>query len=184
MQIILIAGMPATGKTTLAKFLAKKLEIPFISKDGIKEILFDTVGIKEDRKPLAIASMDIMIYIADKIMQSKSPLILESNFESSTKNKLINLICKHGYHPITILLKGDMDVIHERFIKRDHTEGRHIGHVHPLSFDDFKRSVIERGILDFSIGDKILMDTTDFESVSYDEIYHQVMDTLDTPTPQ
>jgi dephospho-CoA kinase len=39
--LILIAGMPATGKTRLAGFLSDRLDIPMVSKDAVKELLFD-----------------------------------------------------------------------------------------------------------------------------------------------
>ena len=42
--LIIINGAPCTGKTTLGRKLAKQLCLPFLSKDGIKEVLFDTLG--------------------------------------------------------------------------------------------------------------------------------------------
>lgn len=45
MKLIIINGLPGTGKTTIAKPLASKLGFPLIAKDGIKEFLFDTVGL-------------------------------------------------------------------------------------------------------------------------------------------
>lgn len=38
-QIILIGGAPTTGKTTIAKLLSKKLDIPWISTDQIRQIM-------------------------------------------------------------------------------------------------------------------------------------------------
>lgn len=44
MYCILITGIPAAGKSTMAEFLSHKLAFPVISKDKIKELLFDDVG--------------------------------------------------------------------------------------------------------------------------------------------
>ena len=44
MYCILVTGMPAAGKTTMAGFLSGRLGIPYISKDEVKEILFDELG--------------------------------------------------------------------------------------------------------------------------------------------
>ena len=41
--IILIAGVPASGKTAYARHVAEKLHIPFIGKDNIKEKLYDSL---------------------------------------------------------------------------------------------------------------------------------------------
>ena len=43
-MIILVAGPSGVGKTTLAKKLAERLNLPVIHKDDLKEILFETVG--------------------------------------------------------------------------------------------------------------------------------------------
>ena len=44
MVCILVCGLPATGKSTMAAYLSKQLGIPMFSKDAIKERLFDTLG--------------------------------------------------------------------------------------------------------------------------------------------
>ena len=41
MYCILVTGIPAAGKSTMAQFLSEQLQIPMISKDKIKEQLFD-----------------------------------------------------------------------------------------------------------------------------------------------
>jgi predicted kinase len=42
--LLLISGHPASGKTTLAQQLAPLLHLPLLSKDVIKEALYDTLG--------------------------------------------------------------------------------------------------------------------------------------------
>ena len=46
MFCILVTGIPAAGKSTMAKFLGEQLQLPVLSKDGIKELLYDTVGFR------------------------------------------------------------------------------------------------------------------------------------------
>lgn len=41
---VVVAGLPGSGKTTLARPLARELELPLLSKDTIKEALFDVLG--------------------------------------------------------------------------------------------------------------------------------------------
>ena len=41
MYCILVAGMPASGKSTIAEKISEALEIPMLSKDSIKEVLFE-----------------------------------------------------------------------------------------------------------------------------------------------
>lgn len=44
MYCILVTGIPAAGKSTMAEFLAERLELPVISKDSLKELLYDMIG--------------------------------------------------------------------------------------------------------------------------------------------
>src|SRR5512136_2128322 len=42
--LILVTGLPCTGKTTLARRLADGFSLPLLTKDPLKEILFDGLG--------------------------------------------------------------------------------------------------------------------------------------------
>ncbi|MBE8523062.1 AAA family ATPase [Amycolatopsis sp. H6(2020)] len=42
--VIVVSGPPAVGKSTLARELATRLTLPLLSRDAIKEALFDTLG--------------------------------------------------------------------------------------------------------------------------------------------
>ncbi len=43
--LVLVTGLPGSGKTTLAVALATKLDLPLIGKDRYKEILFELLGV-------------------------------------------------------------------------------------------------------------------------------------------
>jgi predicted kinase len=42
--VLLVTGLPATGKTTVARALAYALAVPMLAKDGIKEPLLELLG--------------------------------------------------------------------------------------------------------------------------------------------
>ncbi len=42
--VLLVTGLPATGKTTLARALAHALVLPVLAKDQIKEPLLELLG--------------------------------------------------------------------------------------------------------------------------------------------
>jgi predicted kinase len=50
MQLIAMAGLPATGKSTLARALAAALDVPVLSKDAIRAVLFDARDIEHSHE--------------------------------------------------------------------------------------------------------------------------------------
>ena len=67
---ICIAGMPASGKTTAALRLSGKLGIAMLSKDEIKEKLFDRIGFqsRQEKVQLGLAAMEILYYAAERCL--------------------------------------------------------------------------------------------------------------------
>ena len=90
MYCILVTGIPAAGKSTMAALLAEHFGLPVISKDKIKELMYDDIGFRsrEEKVRLGIASMNIMYYMAEQLMKSNRPFILENNFEKISKEPL------------------------------------------------------------------------------------------------
>lgn len=81
MYCILVTGIPAAGKSTMAQALAEKMHLPLLSKDVIKERLFDTIGFQSraEKVKLGTASMEILYYAAGQLMRAGQPFILEKN---------------------------------------------------------------------------------------------------------
>jgi predicted kinase len=83
-SILLVSGAPASGKSTLARALAQILRYPLISKDTIKESLFDSLGTRlsadldapELSRLLSRAAMEMLWSLASGCPQ----VILEANF--------------------------------------------------------------------------------------------------------
>lgn len=195
MYCILMAGMPASGKSTMAKAISKKWKLPVISKDSIKEILFDNIGFQSraEKVSLGIASMEIMYYVAEQLMNTGQPFILENNFEYSSEHGIKTLLEKYHYSALTITLTGDYKEIYRRFQERDISPDRHRGHVvndcYPekkerspeeikaatISYDAYVHSVVQRGYDTFFVGNRqIKIDTTDFSKINMEELFSQI----------
>ena len=104
MYCILVTGIPAAGKSTMAEVLSERLKLPVISKDTIKELLFDNVGFQSrtEKVNLGIASAEIMYYIASQLMKTEQAFILENNFEYLSEQGIKNILEKYQYSALTI----------------------------------------------------------------------------------
>ena len=131
MYCILVAGMPASGKSTFAAWLSREKHLPCMSKDQIKELLFDIVGFRSRQEKVALgtAAEKILYAFAQTHLAAGLPFILENNFEDSSREGLVSLLEKYGCFPITVLFDGDIEVLYQRFILRHQSPARHRGHV-------------------------------------------------------
>lgn len=79
-QLVLVSGAPGVGKSTIATPLAKELGFALITKDHIKEILFDALegpaGDLVFSRKLGSAAMNLMWSLAEKSPQA----VLDANF--------------------------------------------------------------------------------------------------------
>ena len=195
MYCILVTGIPAAGKSTMAEAISERLKLPVISKDAVKELLFDNVGFqsREEKVNLGIAGMEIMYYVAGQLMKAGQSFILENNFEYSSQQGIKNLLEKYQYSVLTITLTGDYQVIYQRFLERESSPDRHRGHVvndcYPekkesnpkelkaasISYENFVYGIQHRGFDAFCVdGRQIKVDTTDFSKIDMEELFSQI----------
>lgn len=191
MYCILITGIPAAGKSTMAAFLSEYFGIPAISKDKIKELMYDDIGFhcREEKVKLGIASMNIMYYMAEQLMKNKQPFILENNFEKISKAPLLKILEKYTYTAITVTLTGNYGDIYQRFTERNNSLDRHRGHVvndsYPekfpnrdvkcISYEAFVNGITDRGMDSFvANGPHIVIDTTDFNRMHIEKLIKRI----------
>ncbi|MCL1788187.1 MAG: ATP-binding protein [Defluviitaleaceae bacterium] len=179
--VIMVAGIPASGKTTYGRHIAEKLSVPLISKDAIKETLYDAIHYdtakRENSQIYGGASFAITFHMAGCLMRAGTSFVLEGNFTPASADILRPLVTAYEYLPLTVMFDAEMKTLHRRFCERENADERHPGLImRSGAFEDFDYFCNAVGSArDFSVGEKLLVDTTDFSAVNYDHIDRMVI---------
>ncbi|HZU13248.1 MAG TPA: AAA family ATPase [Chloroflexota bacterium] len=176
--LLLITGHPASGKTTLGTRLAHDLRWPFFSKDGIKEVLFDTLGWsdREWSQRLGVAAFGVLYSIAAAELAAGRSVILEANFDPDHASpELRRLQGEHPFTPIQILCWARGETLQRRFRERDESPGRHPGHVDRTVYPTLAARLATERIAPVDTGEALLeVDTTHPATMPYDDIVRWV----------
>ena len=172
-KIILVGGYCASGKTTFAHKLSRELNIPCFNKDAIDEMICDGFGRESDvsEKGSDEVAFYLMLHIAEQLLKAEKICILENVFVLEEIEKIKILLEKYNCECLLFVLKGDIDVMFDRYIERDKAGKRHWIH-QPAHKNWFKKSMpATLGLEEVKIGQKIIIDTTSFEKVNYDDLF-------------
>ena len=128
--LIFVIGLPASGKTTLAKRLKEDFGIPVLEKDEYKETLFDTVGFQDypEKRRLDEAANAVLLKSAGAMLDSGVDLIVVNNFRKEMEGMVRDFLKRHPCRPATLFLEGDADEFYRRYARRDKLKERHLAH--------------------------------------------------------
>lgn len=185
--IIVVTGAPGTGKTTIAKEIARKFHLPLIVKDEIKETLFEAIGWKvegweqhEWQKKLGAAAIEVMHRLSEFLLAAGQPHVLESNFVPRFANpKFKQLAKKYNFILFQLYCSVATKALLKRIKERGRSKDRHPGHTDVDHYQDIKEAIMtnRHGRLDLD-GEYFEVDTTDFEKIDYKKLYKSIQSVL------
>lgn len=187
--LILIAGLPGTGKTHISKQIEKKypyfseLNFDALKEKAIEEKGYDTV---EERAEIIQQSWSQYYLRMEKMMEDGRCIITDYPFSEKQRPIIEKYLKEYHYKCITIRLTGNLDVIYQRQRKRDLSQDRHLSHIMShyhkgdvledrtkadglLTYKEFCDRCQQRHYDQFQLGELIELDVTDFSKVDYDE---------------
>ncbi len=138
-RLTVVTGLPAAGKTTLARELARLLGVPVIGKDTIKEPLLEVLGAGDGAysRKLSTASFVIQFAIARELLMAGGAVILEGNFRSGVHERALLQALPEGLNPAAaltqVLCQVEETLRMSRLQQRASDPSRHPGHrdAHP-----------------------------------------------------
>lgn len=178
-RAVLVNGIPATGKTTIARAIGAQLRLPVLSLDSVKEALFEELGSRDgDReygRALGRASMlAIWSVVAD--FPPDAAVVVEAWFRKPPHDVVLRGLERAGIERwVEVWCHAAPDVLAARYAART----RHPGHP-PASYAT-ELADLAGVARPMAIAPCLTVDATDFASVEFDEIGCWVREELDLP---
>ena len=184
--LIVVQGAPASGKSSLARRIEADLRLPLISKDDIKEFLFDRIP-QSDRNFSTVqgkAAIAMMYAGAEVFLNSHKDIIIESAFYTEfARGDIEKITGPTNARVFEIFVHCDETVRRERFVTRAHDGTRHPGHqdhfvAAPGEVDNANLDVGDK-YSRMNIGESIEVDTTrGITDKEYDAILSKIKERL------
>jgi predicted kinase len=183
MFLVIVTGAPAAGKTTVGRRIAEAFRLPFIHKDGIKEILFDSLGWKDREwsKKLSATSMELLFYLVEVQLRAGRPSVVESNFhpEHATP-RFLALEQNYHFRALQVVCTANAEALVRRYGERVSSGVRHPGHVDEVLLDELDFTAQHGRFHALAIGGPVVqVDTSDFDAIDYQGLFQSIASEMD-----
>mgnify|MGYP001498073759 FL=1 len=195
--ILILQGGPATGKTTLGKKIAADLKLPYFSKDGIKEPIFDFVGCPttpaildkfsngpsidyDSGDPLSgmkmeKASVAILFRLIEAHIRVGKSCVIDCTFGEVHESAFRELQSDCFFYPIQVYCHADAVELSRRYRQRAESGERHPGHFDHLLYESFSRNPSGWDLPPLEIGGAVFsIDTTNSTAHDYDQLLQSI----------
>jgi diadenosine tetraphosphate (Ap4A) HIT family hydrolase/predicted kinase len=155
-RLVIVAGAPGAGKTTLAHELGRALALPVITKDDVKEALATpfATGDREWSRQLGVAAYSVYFVVAERILSAGEGLVLDSNFRRGISEEPLRRLA--ALAPTVVIVCRTTKAL-ERFAERA-AQGRHRVHIDSVVLEEWS----EDSVFQIDVGTpRLIVDTTD-----------------------
>lgn len=116
--LLVVSGLPASGKTHLGSRLARELGWPFVSKDDYKELLHEHLP-DLTRAQAGPLSFELMYRVAGVVLAAGTSVVLETHFyRGVSEPKIGGLAAAHRAHVMQLFCEAPREVLAQRHAGR------------------------------------------------------------------
>lgn len=175
-KLVMISGMPATGKSTFAGWLAGQLGAPLVSYDRLLDKVAQIIE-ESGANPTAALTMrampyELFLFELEEHMATCGLAVAEYIFSTKMTGLLEELTEKYRVETLNIHFDCDPRTAYKRYTQR--SAGLPGSKTRPeVSWEDFLKAVGQNR--DFRFGTLVReVDAEDLEAVSYPEILDEL----------
>jgi predicted kinase len=131
MHLIVVSGLPCSGKSKVAERLGEELHWPLLCKDTYKELLFDTLGYSDRTwsRRVSGAAYALQFGHSEQLIASGVSHVLEGNFRWIEHEARFAELAKSNVSMLQVHCYAQSAILIERFRQRAQSGTRHPGHV-------------------------------------------------------
>jgi predicted kinase len=121
--LVVVTGMPSSGKTTVAEDLSRRLRLPLLAKDVIKESLYESLGADDvaASERLGHAAYELLFAQARVLLAHGVSVVVEANFFRDQEPEFAGL---PAHRLLQLHCEAPLPVLLDRYARRS----RHAGH--------------------------------------------------------
>ena len=169
--LIIVTGLPCTGKTTLARRIADDFSLPLLTKDPIKERIFDGLrwSDREWSRQVSATTHALLFDLVEELLRAGVSHLVESNFDPlQALPHFLDIRQQCPFQPLQIVCVTQGEVLFERYLRRSESGQRHPGHVDTTTYDEFRETLLQGEYEPLPLpGPVLTVDTTVFSRIDY-----------------
>lgn len=143
--VILLAGLPGTGKSTLARKLARRYKLEHISTDSVRKRIFrdvrrDNFGKGSYSNKQRMVVYDTIYYVLYTLLKHGVGCVLDGTFYQDQMRAKIGRICaRFNAKYILVMVTCPEEIINKRFEEREKRERRTLSDADSKIYERFKQ---------------------------------------------
>lgn len=115
-HMIIMVGIPGSGKSFFAENFAESFKAPIISSEVIRNKLFIAPDYSTDEDLIILSVSDILV---DQILKTSQTVVYRGNTETKAERTELYKKCKGaGYQPLLVWVQTDEITAKKRFISK------------------------------------------------------------------
>ena len=184
--LVVLSGYPATGKTSLGVHLSCEFGFPLVSKDMVKERLFDILGPGDNdwSHLLGRASMAVLYAQAGAVLGAGVGVVAEANFDAELGGRDLRALLRDHEVPVCqVILQAAPEALVSRAKERAASGERHPGHNEQYLIAELEKMVATPYEAPELPGEHFEVDVTDLDKVDLEAVTARVREALAAPVP-